>query len=185
MNNIGNTLFALFLVYMRLLYIIYSTPAFPTKHLTIYPRTSECNLNRLEDIFIKYIILMTRSGCRKREKRQRVYNHSFVSHQKTFSSFYSLVSILSKRRTCLLYKRQNHASSPCIIFLLFLPSFLFFLVFLSTLSWHRGRKDWSRMLFLPLLFSADSSPFSLSSFASLHSIFFPLGFSFVSLETLR
>lgn len=172
---------------MRSLYIIYSTPAFPTKHLTIYPRTSESNPDRLENIFIKHIILMTRSGCWKREKRQREYNHSFVSHQKT-SSFYSLVSILSKRRTCLLYKRQNHATSLRVLFFcsfLALPSFLFFLVFLSTLSWHRGRKDWSRMLFLPLLFSTDSSPFSLSSFAFLHSIFFPLGFSFVSLETLR
>lgn len=65
---------------MRSLYIIYSTPAFPTKHLTIYPRTPESNPNRLENIFIKHIILMTRSGCRKREKRQREYNHSFVSH---------------------------------------------------------------------------------------------------------
>lgn len=115
MNNIGNTLFALFLEYMRSLYIIYNLPAFPTKHLTIYPRTPESNLNHLENIFIKRIILMTRSGCRKREKRQREYNHSFVSHQKT-SSFYSLVSILSKRRTCLLYKRQNHASSLRVLF---------------------------------------------------------------------
>lgn len=73
----------------------------------------------------------------KREKRQREYNHNFVSHQYTSFSFHSFVSILSKHRTCSLHKRQNFALSvhyfllPPFVLIFFL-SFLFFLLYRDT-----------------------------------------------------
>lgn len=63
----------------------------------------------------------------KREKRQREYNHNFVSHQQTSFSFHSLVSILSKHRTCPLHKRQNRARPlRALFFPSSLPSYFFF-----------------------------------------------------------
>lgn len=124
----------------------------------------------------------------KREKRQREYNHNFVSHQYTSFSFHSFVSILSKHRTCSLHKRQNLALSvhyfllPPFVLIFFL-SFLFFLLYRDT----KGEKISHGCFFFTLLISIISSPVLILVLVLRFSlpIFFPLSFSFVSLETLR